>query len=540
MRSISKSVVGLLVLASQAAAQAPIKPGPATRPNTAGATAPVGTSNPAGKPAANGKTAGGKPADLEPDAALRQAIAAHAKAIRAGDFKAAAAFWTAEGDYADPSGKLTPAQKLLNRDSPKASDEGDPPRTTLTLGTVRMASPDLAVEDGTAELVPGKGKSPIKGTYTAVWIRQQGKWLLSSLREHGMGSSAGPGRLTLAALNWLVGHWQAKQDGNSVDVDCHWTPTKSFLLRDITVTHKDGNSHQIHQRIGADSAAGRIRSWSFDADGGTSEGTWEKSGDSWVVTLHGVRSDGTVTSGKSKYADIGDEGFTFETAESRAGGEAQPPIKLRFSRQAADAAASADETPRDPAQQAAREKILSSPAWRQTLYAFRDWISAQPYTPEELSKMKADFKHKTDSLSADELQELLEDSQRKLEILTSQPAEEARQWIAARMALMTRHTPEEISIVRPDILNMTAAQLQQQVTGVQARRAEIARSQTAFNKANRQNLEAINNMFSQEEREREAAINRPAVSMPYGSALGGGVRQYDYKPQTANLGVWVW
>ena len=74
-----------------------------------------------------------------------------------------------------------------------------------------MITPEVALEDGICELTP-EGQKPIfRGHYSAVWIKQQGAWLLSSLRE----SLAPPPPQTnrLAALEWLVGEWEADDDG---------------------------------------------------------------------------------------------------------------------------------------------------------------------------------------------------------------------------------------------------------------------------------------------------------------------------------------
>ena len=154
------------------------------------------------------------------------------------------------------------------------------------------------------------------------------------------------------------------------------------------------------------------------------------------------------------------------------------------------------------------------------MYAFRDWIAGQPYTPDELAKLKAEFQEKVETFSAPQLQQLLASSQRKLEILTSPASEEARQWVASQMALLTRPPADDIAIVRPDIFQLSAAELQQQVLGVQTRRADIARSRAAFNKANTRNLQAIDNMVAEQNRAREERINRPSTGLPYGSANG--------------------
>ena len=59
------------------------------------------------------------------------------------------------------------------------------------------------------------------------------------------------------------------------------------------------------------------------------------------------------------------------------------------------------------------DAILKSPAFRDTVYAFRDWIAGQPYTPDELAKLKAEFQEKVETFSAPQLQQLLASSPRR-------------------------------------------------------------------------------------------------------------------------------
>jgi hypothetical protein len=50
------------------------------------------------------------------------------------------------------------------------------------------------------------------------------------------------------------------------------------------------------QIIGWDPLEERIRSWTFDGEGGFGEGTWTREGDRWLLRETGVAPDGTRTS----------------------------------------------------------------------------------------------------------------------------------------------------------------------------------------------------------------------------------------------------
>ena len=58
------------------------------------------------------------------------------------------------------------------------------------------------------------------------------------------------------------------------------------------------------QVIGWDPAAGTIRSWMFDSDGGFGEGTWSKKDNSWIVKFNQVLPDGRKASATNIYTLI--------------------------------------------------------------------------------------------------------------------------------------------------------------------------------------------------------------------------------------------
>ena len=55
------------------------------------------------------------------------------------------------------------------------------------------------------------------------------------------------------------------------------------------------------QVIGWDPAAGTIRSWMFDSDGGFGEGIWTKNDNTWIVKFSQVLPDGRKASATNIY-----------------------------------------------------------------------------------------------------------------------------------------------------------------------------------------------------------------------------------------------
>ncbi|HTU24719.1 MAG TPA: nuclear transport factor 2 family protein [Pirellulales bacterium] len=300
------------------------------------------------RPAAAGGAAGTKPGGNKPGAVgkttpaasgeegLRQVIAAYGKALAEGDMAAMAKFWTADGNYVDPRGRSVKAREALEKmvQLDKEGLKGSIPHLALETESLRLVTPEVALEDGVSELAT-EGEKPIfRGRYLAVWVKQQGSWLLSSLRESLAPPPSPVDRLN--ALEWLVGDWEADEDGNTITVSAKWTANKVYLLCDVVVEHDERVTHRFTERIAWDPLTRRLKGWKFDADGGMGEGSWTQHGDTWVVRSSGVTRDGRTTSAKNIYSDISTNSFTLRSAEAQVDGESKPEFELHFKRLPAD------------------------------------------------------------------------------------------------------------------------------------------------------------------------------------------------------------
>ncbi len=90
-----------------------------------------------------------------PEEGLRQVITAYSRAVSQGDLAAMAKFWTADGVYVDPGGRHVTAKEALEKGT---SDEHGP-SLALETETLRMVTPEVAIEEGICELKP-EGEKP--------------------------------------------------------------------------------------------------------------------------------------------------------------------------------------------------------------------------------------------------------------------------------------------------------------------------------------------------------------------------------------------
>jgi len=229
-----------------------------------------------------------------PEAEIRATADAFVKAFNAGDAKAVAALWTANGTMADDQGEIFKGRKAIE-DQYAAFFKAHPgAKMKVAVKSIEFPTPSMAVEDGTAQVVAQHGGPPVASRYTAVHVREDGKWLMASVRETAIPLSSNFSRLE--DLGWLIGTWEAKRDGTAVRATFRWFANKSFIEREYTVREDGVQTASGIQIIGWDPQAGQVRSWSFDASGGYGSSLWTATPEGWHAESSGVLPDGTPTS----------------------------------------------------------------------------------------------------------------------------------------------------------------------------------------------------------------------------------------------------
>lgn len=232
--------------------------------------------------------------------AIHAAGKAYQEALSRGDVAALAKLWSPDGDIVDEAGTMMLARDMLAAEAEASKNGVKPPSITLSETSLRFLSPDVAVEDGTAEVGRPGASGRIRGRFTAGWVRSDGLWKLGFLREAKV--QAASDRPQLSDLEPLVGTWRPTGDDRSIRVVAAWNRDKTFLLRTMTVTTEDKREIEISQRIGIDPVSGQLRSWNFSSDGGHGEGVWSRDGDAWVVHTTAVAPNGVRTTSFNVYA----------------------------------------------------------------------------------------------------------------------------------------------------------------------------------------------------------------------------------------------
>ena len=72
----------------------------------------------------------------------------------------------------------------------------------------------------------------------------------------------------LDQLDWMIGTWTDGDENTTVRTVCEWAKNHTFITRSFKAFVDGKIDLEGTQVIGWDPAAGRIRSWVFDSDGG--------------------------------------------------------------------------------------------------------------------------------------------------------------------------------------------------------------------------------------------------------------------------------
>lgn len=211
-----------------------------------------------------------------------------------GNAKALVARFTEDAEVIEEDGLRYHGRELIEERLAETFAASPGARMAIEVEAIRLLSPDAAKEEGRTIVTPAAGAPASHRRYTALLVKRDGSWLLSSVREEPDPMVRPHDRLQVLA--WMLGDWIDEGPDAVVRLNCRWSEDGNFLIRTFTVKHQGKDVMTVTQRIGWDPAAKQIRSWEFDSEGGFGEGKWGGDGNRWVVKHTAVRPEGTTVS----------------------------------------------------------------------------------------------------------------------------------------------------------------------------------------------------------------------------------------------------
>jgi uncharacterized protein (TIGR02246 family) len=252
-----------------------------------------------------------KGAEQEPD---RQAIATLTKylveAFDKRDAAAIASCWTQDGEFIRDDGEPIRGRSEIQEGYAEffKNIEGNP-KLEIQSDDVRFPSADVAVTDVTLRLKRVDGEIIASGHQAIVAVRENREWKIAIIRERDTGIGLD---VRLQDLEWLIGTWQAVANEREVTIVYAWDEKKAFIHGTFTVKEGATVIESGTEIIGMDPAAGSIRSWVFQSDGGFGGGVWSRDGKNWSIDGHGVRADGQKLTANFVYLRVNPDTLTWQ------------------------------------------------------------------------------------------------------------------------------------------------------------------------------------------------------------------------------------
>jgi len=247
--------------------------------------------------------------------------AAYAKA----DVNALSDFYAEDAEYTTEDGRTISGKAAIAEAIRSSLSGRKGGKIAINVDSFRLLAPDVASEKGSTVVTPKVGE-PSTSLYAAIHVKKDGKWKISQLIESPV-PAATPGE-RLAELAWLIGEWEESDKTNDLNVHSQfvWARGGNFMTRNLTVKRAGETTLEGWQIIGWDPTTERIRSWTFDSEGGFEEGAWTRDGDRWLLRETGVTPDGNRTGADSTFTKLSADRFAWESFNRTLDGDPQPGI----------------------------------------------------------------------------------------------------------------------------------------------------------------------------------------------------------------------
>lgn len=258
-----------------------------------------------------------------------RAVVTNARAYEAayakGDVKALADFFADDAEFTTEDGRTFSGRTAIEESIRAAFKQSPGAKLAINVESVRVLAPEVVIEKGSTAVTDKDGETN-GALYTAIHVKKDGKWKISQLIETPLPVVTPHERLS--ELAWLIGEWEEadKTTGVTVRSEYVWARGGNFITRNITVQREGSTVLEGWQIIGWDPVEERIRSWTFDGEGGFAGGLWTREGDRWLLRETGVTPEGGRTSADNTFSKLDDDRFTWESHNRTLDGEPQPGI----------------------------------------------------------------------------------------------------------------------------------------------------------------------------------------------------------------------
>ena len=264
------------------------------------------------------------------EAAIAGESEATVKAFNAGDSAALGGLFLETGELVDEAGTVHTGKAAITElftgffgRFPKATLE-------MVVESARPVGDTLAVEEGLRRITTADG-ADAQVRYVAVRSKQGDRWPIASYREFADDPLPTPGQM-LQGAGWIVGDWVDESPEGRTAISFRWSDDGNYLIGDYTMSAAGAGESKSTQRIGWDAVTGQVRSWTFDDDGGFTEGRWDATEEGWVVKSEATMPDGTTGSATLLITVKDANQFVVRGTDRIVGGVAEPDFEMTIAR----------------------------------------------------------------------------------------------------------------------------------------------------------------------------------------------------------------
>ena len=239
--------------------------------------------------------------------------------------KALADFFTEDAQYTTEDGRTVTGRAEIEETIRIALLSGDGGTIAISVDSLRVIAPEVLVQKGSTTITAKSGEKT-ESLYTAIHVKKDGNWKISELVESPMPAPTPHDQLS--ELAWLIGEWEESDKSNDLTVHSEyvWARRGNFITRNVTVKRAGETTLEGWQIIGWDPVKERIRSWTFDSEGGYAEAVWTRDGDRWLLRETGVTPDGSRTGAENTLTKLSADRIAWESNNRTFNGEPQPNI----------------------------------------------------------------------------------------------------------------------------------------------------------------------------------------------------------------------
>jgi hypothetical protein len=177
--------------------------------------------------------------------------------------------------------------------------------------------------------------------------------------------------------------------------------------------------------------------------------------------------------------------------------------------------------------------IMHGAQWQRAIAELGSWLSTQTvYTPAEVRRIKVRFNEQVVGMSSYEIEYLLDSVEQKMRLLDTPEARDAKAWLGEYLSAMSdARRAQELRNV-PNLLDMTAAQLWEEIQRIDRKRGALQQRQQGV--ATRQNAlvdRAAANRQASADAARATAERLRAAPTQAPARQGGGALPFSDVPQ---------